>query len=117
MYAGDLDAPGNEPGTSYVFVVEADADPDVLVRMASQFAFAQTAPFRVNLVRSHPECVRIEVELHHLSPAGADAIRRKIDRLTCTLSVEVVEVDTGDTTGPLEQPEQTRRGIDSQGGA
>ena len=67
----------------------------MLIRVANQFAFANQAPFRFSLAHEGSDTVRIEVELRQLPAATADVIRRKVERLTSIVSVEVRETPEG----------------------
>jgi hypothetical protein len=93
VYAGDVTTPTRSADigtTFYLFRVEADLEPDVFARVACIFNIANCAPHRATLCRQSASAVTITVAIE-LSGAGvADMIRRKLEQLTSTLSVELV---------------------------
>jgi len=93
VYAGDTTPADAETATTnvYVFTLEADAAPDVLVRVAGVFNLANVGPLSVSLRRTPSEQVNISVAIALTSAAKADMIRRKLAQLTCTISVDWVE--------------------------
>ena len=80
------------PTGAYSFRVEADAEPDILSRVANQFNLANVVPARASFARYGADLVRIEVEMHGVSAAIADLIGRKLAQLSSVRSVEVVGV-------------------------
>jgi len=90
VYAADtasVQSDAGADGRCYIYAIEADADPDVLSRIACVCNLANIAPRRVSLVRPAGECVKIDIELDGISESTADSIRRKLLQLTCVTSV------------------------------
>jgi glycine cleavage system regulatory protein len=97
VYAGDiatLELPFNTRVTLFLFRIEADPEPDVLARVAGVFNVANIAPRRATLRRESPDMVNITVAIELAGAVTADMIRRKLEQLTCTLSVELVIGDS-----------------------
>lgn len=87
VYAGDLamssrDLSAKAPRT-FVFKVEADADPDALLRIVNQLNLANRAPAALTLVGSQDETVLVEARIDLLTMELADLITRKLAQLTC----------------------------------
>jgi len=74
----------------YCFRVKADAEPDVLARVANIFNIANAAPHRAILLRDSPDVVNVSVAIELSGAAMADMIRRKLEQLTCVISVELM---------------------------
>jgi hypothetical protein len=93
VYAGDDGLPSgldaSQPVNSVTLVVIADANPDVLLRTATQLLLSNTTPSRILMTRASGECVRIEATLSGIAPATAESIRRKLMQLSCTESVQL----------------------------
>jgi hypothetical protein len=92
VYAGDTASPdlsSQHTTDIFLFAIEADAEPDVLARVANLFNLANVAPLSANLHRVSLERVRVRVEMDRISATTADIIRRKLAQLTCILSVEL----------------------------
>ena len=98
VYADDITNPNSSldaGATLFLFRIEADPEPDVFARVAAVFNIANIAPRRATLDRESPGTVNISV-LIELARAGvAEMLRRKLEQLTCTLSVEVVTGESG----------------------
>jgi hypothetical protein len=94
VYAGDddLQCPPQSAAIAqrFHYVVIADADPDVLLKVASQFLLTNALPQRLLLTRPTSRQVTVEVELIRVSPVVADAIRRKLLQMTCAQSVSLI---------------------------
>jgi len=98
VYAGDVATPNPSRGTGamlFVFRIEADPEPDVFARVAGLFNVANTAPHRASLHRESPSTVTITVAIELAGTHAADMIRRKLEQLTCTLSVELRVDESG----------------------
>lgn len=92
VYAADLGVPGSSSehaGTVFVFVIEADAQPDVLARVASVFNLANRVPVSATLRQESIERVHIDIDMTQIAPSVADSIRRKLLQLTCVTAVEM----------------------------
>jgi hypothetical protein len=92
VYAADLGVPGSSSehaGTVFVFVIEADAQPDVLARVASVFNLANRPPQAATLRQDSLEQVHIAIDMAQITPTVADSIRRKLLQLTCVTAVEM----------------------------
>jgi hypothetical protein len=92
VYAGDM--PNPDPSSEcrenlFLFAIEADAEPDVLARVANLFNLTNVAPLSAKLHRESFERVTIVVEMELISASTADLIRRKLAQLTCIISVEL----------------------------
>ena len=92
VYAGDLAQSGATAisvARVFAYRIEADAEPDVLARIAGICNLANVAPRRVNLDRDERGVVIVEVDLDGISASTADSIRRKLLQLTCVTSVSL----------------------------
>ena len=100
VYAGDttaLDPQAGRPIRYFLFVIEAECEPHVLSRVAGIFNIANVAPESANLTRHSSSELTISVVME-IGQAAAESIRRKLEQLTCVLSVvlrEVVMPETG----------------------
>jgi hypothetical protein len=93
VYGGDAGAQWLDEGggTIFLFVIEADPEPDVLARVAMIFNLANVAPLNANFQRKSEGNATIAVSIPLLGDVQADLIRRKLEQLTCTLSVSLSE--------------------------
>jgi hypothetical protein len=91
VYAGDTAIPESSQHATniYLFAIEADAEPDVLARVANVLNLANVAPLSANLHKESLERVKILAEMESISASTAELIRRKLAQLTCIISVEV----------------------------
>jgi hypothetical protein len=90
VYAGDTTPPDDwneHEHMVFVYTIEADAEPDVLARIAGLFNLANLAPLSVNLRRKSSELVVLTVEIGPMRNALAEMIRRKVAQLTCVNEV------------------------------
>jgi hypothetical protein len=93
VYSADLGVPGSSSehtGAVFVFVIEADAQPDVLARVASVFNLANRPPLAATLRQGSLEQVHIVIDMAQITPSVADSIRRKLLQLTCVTAVEMM---------------------------
>jgi hypothetical protein len=90
--AGDADRSAPDSVTAFVYVILADSDPDVLVRVASLLLLSNRLPFSVGLVRLVGDLVQIRAELRSISAATAESIRRKLVQLSCVADVTMQSV-------------------------
>ena len=93
VYADDLTNPNSSLDTGatlFLFRIEADPEPDVFARVAAVFNIANIAPRRATLDRESPGAVNIRVSIELARAGVAEMLRRKLEQLTCTLSVEVI---------------------------
>lgn len=77
------------PVVSVTYCISADAQPDVLLRIAGVLNFANQAPWNLSMRVSGVEEVMIETALRDVTAVLADMIRRKLTQLTCVVSVEM----------------------------
>lgn len=77
------------PIVSATYIISADAQPDVLLRIAGALNFANQAPWSLSMQASGVEEVMIETSLRHVPAVMAELIRRKLMQLTCVISVEM----------------------------
>lgn len=108
VYAGDDDL--SDPGSparataTYDFNVSADAQPDVVARIANQFSFVNEAPlyfeFRANPDGSAYARIRIAGATVEL----ADIVARKLSRLTCVNEVVVTPASAAEPAPSPEPP-------------
>jgi len=93
VYAGDAGAQCRDEGvgTLFLFVIEADPEPDVLARVAMIFNIANVAPRSVKFQRKSEGNVAMTVAIPLVGGVQADMIRRKLEQLTCVLSVSLAE--------------------------
>lgn len=89
MYAAGADRsdPAFPPGPVTIRV-SADADADVLLRIAVQLNFLNTAPTRLSLER-HADRVDVVVGFEACALELADLVCRKLAQLTCVADVSV----------------------------
>jgi hypothetical protein len=103
VYAGDIAAvaPLTATGsTVFLFRIAADADADVFARVASVFNIGNVAPQRASLWQAAHGQVHISIAVELSSATTADLIRRKLEQLTCTLSVDCVVSDPSENHSP-----------------
>ncbi|HEY3654712.1 MAG TPA: hypothetical protein VGL34_06960 [Steroidobacteraceae bacterium] len=99
VYAGDttnLVQSAGQPEMVYLYAIEADAEPDVLARVANLFNLANVAPLSAELRRKPTDQVGISVAIGPMSFVIAGMIHRKLAQLTCVNNVEL----TTDTPVP-----------------
>ena len=93
VYSGDIttirSAVEARP-TIYWFRVKADAEPDVLARVASLFNIANAAPCQAIFLRDSSDVMNMSVAIELSGATMADMIRRKLEQLTCVISVELM---------------------------
>jgi hypothetical protein len=77
------------PVVSVLYRIDADAQPDVLLRIAGVLNFANQAPWTFCMQNSGVEEVTVETSLRDVSAVLADMIRRKLTQLTCVIKVEM----------------------------
>jgi hypothetical protein len=77
------------PVVSVTYRISADAQPDVLLRIAGALNFANQAPWSLTMRVSGVEEVMIETSLRHVPAVMSELIRRKLMQLTCIISVEM----------------------------
>ena len=109
VYAGDdalrgVDRSSAAPG-GFGFVVEADRDPDVLLRIAVVLGIGNVTPSRASLRQGEHGTVIIEVDLEGISEAAAESICRKMTQLTCVLSARFRRIHPGSTAPLAREPE------------
>jgi hypothetical protein len=93
VYAGDIATirlATDTRSTIYFFRIKADPEPGVFARVAGIFNIANAAPHRATLLRDSPDVVNISVAIELSGAAMADMIRRKLEQLTCVISVELM---------------------------
>jgi glycine cleavage system regulatory protein len=103
VYAGDIAAltPSTRTESSvFLFRVAADAEADVFARVASVFNIGNIAPQQVSLRQAAAGQVHISVAIELPSTTTADLIQRKLQQLTCTLSVDCVLPDSSEKVLP-----------------
>lgn len=92
VYAGDNDLTGRSTSsdrTSTVRIaVRADADPDVLLRVAAQLNLFNRAPASFTLRCPHDEEVIMDITIANCPDLLVDMVCRKLAQLTCVHSVE-----------------------------
>lgn len=96
VYAGDngQGSSGESRTNVFLFEIQADAEPDVLARVANLLNLANEIPLSAHLQRKSAEHVYIEVTMERITTTMADMIRRKLLQLTCVISVELVVQST-----------------------
>jgi (p)ppGpp synthase/HD superfamily hydrolase len=102
VYAGDIAtirSAVDTRSTIYWFRVKADTEPDVLARVASIFNIANAAPRQATFLRDSPDVANMSVAIELSRAAMAEMIRRKLEQLTCVISVELM-VATGSRSIP-----------------
>jgi hypothetical protein len=94
VYAGDTENRSYSGGPNemvYSYAIEADAEPDVLGRVANLFNLANIAPLSAHLNRGAREVVVISVDIGPINRTTAEMICRKLAQLTCVNNVELAE--------------------------
>ena len=93
VYAGDAGGKWRDGGvgTIFRFIIEAAPEPDMLARVAMIFNLANVAPLSVNFQRKSEGTATMAVSILLPGDVQADLIRRKLEQLTCTLSVSLSE--------------------------
>jgi hypothetical protein len=94
VYAGDnTDLAEASAGTGRMFsyAIEADAEPDVLGRIANLFNLTNRAPKYVTLRSDADAQVTIIMTIGPLDPTNAEMICRKIRQLTCVVAARLIE--------------------------
>ena len=90
VYAGDdvLSAGNDRPGSAERFAIRlvADADPDVLLRVAAQLNVLNDAPRRFAFERQPDDTVTITISVV-CSARAVDLVVRKLAQLTSVLDV------------------------------
>lgn len=91
VYAGDEDLNLARPQAARsglaIIRLRADADPDVLFRIAAQLNFLNCAPTRFLLEQGSEGEVVVEVQVGNCSEFSVDMACRKLERLTSVFEV------------------------------
>jgi hypothetical protein len=91
VYAGDEDLNLARPQAALsglaIIRLRADADPDVLFRIAAQLNFLNCAPARFTLEQGSEGQVVAEIHVRECSEFSIDMACRKLERLTCVFEV------------------------------
>lgn len=83
VYAGDLGAVGGDGEAAkktFLFRLSAEATPDVFLRIAHQFNFANIAPRSVMFETGADGMLEVQVIVAGISGSLADRIARKLDQ-------------------------------------
>jgi hypothetical protein len=91
VYAGDESPSASEvsdPPQTTRISIRADAQPDVLFRVAAILNLLNAAPEELLMRRESGDVVRIEVLMPNCSEVIFDMVHRKLAQLTCVLNVE-----------------------------
>lgn len=92
VYRGDDDLHGGgtarTPATLAIIRVRADADPDMLLRIAAQLNLLNRTPLRFSLQQDADGLLLIEAHIPGCSETSLDLVSRKIDRLTGVYEIE-----------------------------
>lgn len=94
VYAGDI-APNlqvEQKPTRSRLTIRADADPDVLLRIAVALSCINDAPRELHLQSESEGMVRVEVLIDTATAQSAENVRRKLLQLSCTLDVDLSTV-------------------------
>ena len=92
VYAGDqpsLTPLALENLANFTIHFEGDADPDVLLRVASQLLLSNALPNQLILKLAAPGIVVIDAALHAITQSTAESVKRKLMQLT---SADVVHL-------------------------
>jgi hypothetical protein len=101
VYAGDittLDPAAGSSSLHFLFVIEAECEPHVLARVAGIFNIANVAPHSANLTRRSSSQLTISIAME-IGQATAESIRRKLEQLTCVLSVSLLRSESAARAG------------------
>lgn len=89
VYADDNATPGELSQQTVQFRIVADADADVLLRVAAQLCLGNIAP-SAGLLRTNPDkTIVMRFEIAGLTAATVDSICRKLDQLSTIRQVAV----------------------------
>ncbi|MEP6886322.1 MAG: hypothetical protein ABJC66_16360 [Gammaproteobacteria bacterium] len=91
VYAGDQDldtAPAAQTASFTRITIRADADPDVLLRIAAVLNTLNSAPHEFHLQRESPDIARVEVLLKDCAEVTGNLLCRKLEQLTCVVTAE-----------------------------
>jgi hypothetical protein len=92
VYADDLRAEkawANSSPDQFIFLIDADAAPDSIGRIANIFTITNDSPQSAYLERPCEGVLHFVIEYVGMDARTADCIRRKLGQLTSVLSVEV----------------------------
>jgi hypothetical protein len=70
--------------------IQADADFDVLLRIAATLNALNSAPLEVHLRRSAQDTVLVDVVLENCPTLAIEMVCRKLRQLTCVLAAETL---------------------------
>ncbi len=107
VYACDDDRPQTLSTTSALFIVVADADPDVLARVTSVVRLGNIAPAAGSFLTREDGTIVISLEIHGLSSATVEYLRRKLEQLSTVHRADahlMQPKSRGDAAGPHAQP-------------
>jgi hypothetical protein len=92
VYAADddllPDVGTSVPDEQFVVTVIADADADVLLRIAAQLNLLNNAPKRFNFERCIDDTVKVEIVVAGCSLRAIDLVCRKLEQLTSVIQCQ-----------------------------
>jgi hypothetical protein len=89
VYAGDDALPAHAPQRTAHYLIVADADPNVVARVAQQLAFANVSPSEFHMSVDADGVARIHATLVDVAAETCEFIRRKLDQLSTVREVAV----------------------------
>lgn len=104
VYAGDDDqgraTTELAPRSDVLFVVQADADPDALARIAGVISLANLAPTSGSILTGPSGRLTVSLEVRGVAATAGDLIRRKLLQLTCVTAAEALAVSRSPAAAP-----------------
>lgn len=88
VYPGDVATPGSQPTGGVLFSVLTDGEPDALLRVTTQLRLGNVMPRSGSFAANADGSVSMRFEVHGLSAATAELIRRKLLQVSSVYSAE-----------------------------
>ena len=85
----------------------ADAEPDVVARIANQFSFANEAPLCFEFRAAPDGTARARIRIARTTAEMADLVARKLSRLTCVNEVTVAPASAAEPAASSDPPVST----------
>ena len=112
VYAGDDDQTRAQPDALHpdvLFIVEADPDPDALVRISGIVSLTNRALLSGHMITDPAGRLSITLEVSGVPVATQELIRRKLQQLTCVTAADVHVVHRGPTPGSIEKSQASNK--------
>jgi hypothetical protein len=90
VYSGDVAKSDSHCSLgNFIFLIEADADPDAFSRIAGVFNFTNKAIEAAKIERGDADTLTFEIEIMDIAPTLAESLHRKLSQLTAVRVVEI----------------------------